>query len=162
MTQEERDAIRARYEAAQKEMAQHGRDLSAPGVSVSVYSLLPGSMYDSLRKMLSTANRDIPALLDALDEAEKGMTELHDVAVKEVEARSEIAADRDRWKARAEEQENISDQYQHAAEALQVLYDASKARAEALERALRGDCPSCVHNHDYIGNRCPKRSSRIM
>ena len=60
------DEIMERFLSAKKEMAKLWTDISAPSVSVAIYSDISDKTFVGLRKLLSLANQDIPYLLDEI------------------------------------------------------------------------------------------------
>ena len=70
----------------------------------SVYEPLSGNKAQSMADatFAAHARQDIPALLDALEVAERLLSFEAKESIKYVDIRDQLAADRDRWKARAE------------------------------------------------------------
>lgn len=94
-------------------------------------------------------HEDVPALLEALDEADEHASGMFQEANEES---ARLRSDRDYWKAHAEQMEKERDEVAQQldycfkvelADALQ-LAEKAEARAEALERALRCSCEFCV------------------
>lgn len=117
MTQEERDAIRARCEAVATEPWKYGKDSPNFWNFITDIRRLTNCKiiveYGWLFEFIAHAHQDIPTLLDALDEAEIQnfhlgfkAKEWHEKGIFVKEGLEKVLADclidRDRWKTRSE------------------------------------------------------------